>query len=221
MANRPRLAAASRTVTGKKVARMRHDGLLPAVVYGHGTSSENVSVIAHDFELLRRHVGASTLVDLSVDGGKARPVLVHAIQVSPITRKPLHVDLFAVQMTEELTVEVQLVGDGEAPAIELGGTLMHPVTAVKVRALPDNLPESLHYDLSPLVDFETTVTVADIEVPEGVTIQAEPTDVVARVLAPRVEEVTEVEAAPEGEAPEGEAAEGGDASAEAGGSSES
>ena len=83
MATRPRLAAASRTVTGKKVARLRHDGLLPAVVYGHGTSSENVSVIAHDFELLRRHVGASTLVDLSVDGGKARPVLVSAIQVSP------------------------------------------------------------------------------------------------------------------------------------------
>jgi large subunit ribosomal protein L25 len=221
MANRPRLAAASRTVTGKKVARLRHDGVLPAVVYGHGTSSENVSVDAHDFELLRRHVGASTLVDLSVDGGKARPVLVHAIQVSPITRKPLHIDLFAVQMTEELTVEVQLVGDGVAPAIELGGTLMHPVTAVKVRALPDNLPESLHYDLSPLVDFETTVTVADIEVPEGVTIQAEPTDVVARVLAPRVEEVTEAEAAPEGEAPAGEAGEGGEAATESEGSSES
>ena len=140
-------------MTGKKVALLRHDGLLPAVVYGHGTSSENVSVIAHDFELLRRHVGASTLVDLSVDGGKARPVLVSAIQVSPITRKPLHVDLFAVQMTEELTVEVQLVGTGAAPATELGGTLMHPTSSVRVRALPDNLPESLHYDLSSLVDY--------------------------------------------------------------------
>ena len=217
MATRPRLAAASRTVTGKKVALLRHDGLLPAVVYGHGTSSENVSVIAHDFELLRRHVGASTLVDLSVDGGKARPVLVSAIQVSPITRKPLHVDLFAVQMTEELTVEVQLIGTGAAPATELGGTLMHPTSSVRVRALPDNLPESLHYDLSSLVDYDATITVADLQAPEGVTIQAEPTDVIARVLAPRVEEAVEGVAA-EGEAPEGEAAEGGEG---AEGSSES
>src|SRR4029079_11071955 len=101
----------------------------------------------------------------------------------------------------ELTVEVQLVGNGVAPAIELGGTLLHPGTAVQVRAPPDNLPETLHYDLSPLVDFETTVTVADIEVPEGVTIQAEPTDVVARVLAPRVEteETAEAGAVAEGE----------------------
>ena len=82
----------------------------------HGVSSENVSVDAHDFELLRRKVGASTLVDLSVDGGKARPVLVHSVQVNPISRKPMHIDLFAVRMTEELTVEVPLVGTGAAPA---------------------------------------------------------------------------------------------------------
>ena len=109
----------------------------------------------------------------AVDGGKTRPVLVHAIQVNPITRRPIHIDLFAVQMTEELTVEVQLVGTGVAPAIELGGTLVHPVSSVKVRALPDNLPESLHYDLSTLVDYDATVTVADLQVPEGVTVQAD------------------------------------------------
>jgi len=223
MATRPALAAERRTVTGKAVARLRKEGRLPGVVFGHGTESEPVTLDAHEFELLRRRTGASTLVDLKVAGGTARPVLVSSIQVHPVNRRPLHVDLFAVRMTEELTVEVQLVGNGVAPAIELGGTLMHPVTAVKVRALPDNLPETLHYDLSPLVDFETTVTVADIEVPEGVTIQAEPTDVVARVLAPRVEteETAEAGAVAEGEAAEGEAAEGGEAGSEAGDSSES
>ena len=218
MASRPRLAAASRTVTGKQVSRLRHDGLLPAVVYGHGVSSENVSVDAHEFDLLRRHVGASTLVDLTVDGGKSRPVLVSSIQVNPISRKPIHIDLFAVRMSEELTVEVQLVGTGAAPAVELGGTLVHPVSSVKIRALPDNLPETLHYDLSKLVDYDTTVTVADIDVPEGVTIQADEHEVIARVLAPRVE----VEEAPEAEAAtEGEAAEGAEAAASAeGGDSE-
>lgn len=188
MSDRPSLAAESRTVTGKKVARLRRDGRLPAVVYGHGTVSEPVTVDAHEFELLRRRVGASTLVDLAVDGKKSRPVIVHAIQVHPVNRRPLHVDLFAVRMTEELTVEVQLVGTGTAPATEAGGTLMHPTSRVKVRALPDKLPETLQYDLSSLVDYDTTITVADLVVPDGVTIQADPTEVIARVLAPRVEE---------------------------------
>jgi large subunit ribosomal protein L25 len=220
MPDRPRLAAASRTVTGKKVARLRHDGLLPGVVYGHGVDSEPVTVDAHEFDQLHRHVGASTLVDLSVDGKKTRPVLISSIQVNVISRRPIHIDLFAVRMTEELTVEVQLIGTGLAPATELGGTLVHPVQSVRVRALPDNLPETLHYDLSTLVDYDTMITVADLVMPEGVTVQADPQEVIARVLAPRVEveEVPEVEAAAEGEGAEGEAAEGGDGGSSEGGS---
>ena len=207
MADRPALAAERRTVTGKAVSRLRKDGRLPGVVYGHGTDSEPVTIDAHEFEQLRKHAGASTLVDLKVEGGKARPVLISGIQVHPVNRRPMHVDLFAVRMTEELTVEVQLVGTGAAPAVENGGTLVHPTSSVKVRALPANLPDTLTYDLAPLVDFDTTITVADLVAPEGVTIQADPAEVIARVLAPRVVEVVE-EAAAEGEAAEGEAAEG-------------
>ena len=83
---RPKLAASSRTVTGKKVAYLRRDGLLPAVVYGRGLSSDNVSVDAHDFEQLRRHAGPNTLIDLSVDGGKPTPILVHEVQLHRVTR---------------------------------------------------------------------------------------------------------------------------------------
>ena len=83
MPDRPKLAAAARTVTGKQVARLRHEGQLPAVVYGHGLTSEPLTVDAHEFDLLRRHVGASTLVDLSVDGKKSRPVLVAKSRTLP------------------------------------------------------------------------------------------------------------------------------------------
>lgn len=205
MADRPALAAERRTVTGKAVARLRREGRLPGVVYGHGTESEPVTLDAHEFDLLRRHTGASTLVDLKVAGGAARPVLVHGVQVHPISRRPVHVDLFAVRMTEELTVEVGLTGTGLAPAVENGGTLVHPTSSVRIRALPANLPDTLTYDLSPLVDFDATITVADLVAPAGVTIQADPAEVIARVLAPRIEEIAE-------EAPEAEAgaAEGGE-----------
>jgi large subunit ribosomal protein L25 len=218
MADRPALAAERRTVTGKAVARLRKEGRLPGVVYGHGTESEPVTVDAHEFELLRRRTGASTLVDLKVAGGTARPVLINGVQVNPVSRRPIHVDLFAVRMTEELTVEVQLVGQGTAPATESGGTLMHPVSSVRVRALPGDLPDVLTYDLSSLVDYDTTLTVADLTAPDGVTIQADPADVIARVLAPRVEE--EAETAAEGEAAEGEAAAEGGEAAESESSSE-
>jgi large subunit ribosomal protein L25 len=205
MADRPALAAERRTVTGKGVARLRKEGHLPGVVYGHGTDSEPLTFDAHEFELLRRHAGASTLVDLRVGGGKARPVLISGVQVHPVNRRPLHVDLFAVRMTEELTVEVQLVGTGIAPAVENGGTLVHPTSSVRIRALPANLPDQLTYDLSSLVDYDTTITAADLVAPDGVTIQADPAEVIARVLAPRVEEAVVAAPGEGGEAPaEGE-----------------
>ena len=194
MADRPHLAAESRTITGKAVARLRREGRLPAVVFGHGTASEPVTIDAHAFDQLRRHTGSSTLIDLTVDGGSARPVLLHGTQVHLITRRPLHVDLFAVRMTEELTVDVQLVADGVAPATLQGGSLVHPVSMVRARALPADLPETIHYDLSSLVGYDDTLTVADLVVPKGVTLQADPADVIARVLEPR-EEIAAVEEA--------------------------
>src|SRR5215207_6297334 len=112
------LAAEPRELTGKKVAVLRRAGRLPAVVYGHGIGSENVSVDAHDFDLLRRKAGQNELIDLSVEGKASRPVLVHDVQVHPVHRRPLHVDLFLVRMTEELTVDVPLVATGTSNAIE-------------------------------------------------------------------------------------------------------
>ena len=213
---RATLAAEHRDVTGKKVARLRHAGRLPGVVYGHGVDSDPISVDAHEFEQLRRHSGPNALVDLSVDGSAARPVLVSSVQVHPVNRRILHVDLFVVRMTEELTVDVPLVAIGESPAVTLqGGTLLHPIESVRIRALPDHLPQSIEYPVESLVDFEVTVHVRDLVIPSDVTLMTDGDDIIAKVQAPRVEEVIEVpvevgEGAPEGEepgegAPEGEA----------------
>jgi large subunit ribosomal protein L25 len=189
VSDRPRLEATSRGESGKAAAaRLRREGRLPAVLFGHGIESESLSVDEHQLANLRRHVGATTLVELAVDGKKSRPVLIHGVQLDKIHHRPLHVDLFAVLMTEEITAEVQLIADGTAPAAENGGTLVHPVSSVRVRALPGDLIDALHYDLSSLTAYDQTITVGDLPVPSGVTIQTEATEIVARVLAPRVEE---------------------------------
>ena len=202
---RQKLAAAHRTVTGKKVASMRRDGRLPAVVYGRGLESDSVSVDTHEFELLRRKVGPNTLIDLSVDGGTSSPVLVHEVQLHRVTRKPLHVDLYVVRMTEELTVDVALISEGESEAIENGGgTLMRAIEHVRVRALPDHLPQSIHYSIESLRTFDDAIHVRDLEIPADATLLTDGDEVVAKVLPPRVEE----EVTPTAEAAEGEAAEG-------------
>jgi len=212
---RPTLAAEHREITGKTVNRMRLAGRLPAVVYGHGIDSANLSVDTHDFEQLRRHTGPNALVDLTIDGEKARPVLINSVQINPVTRRMVHVDLFLVRMTEELTVDVPLVAVGTSTAIEdLGGTLLHPTETVRVKALPDRLPQSIEYSIEALVDFDAAIFVRDLSVPEDVTLLTDGDEIVAKVQAPRVEEVaipTEAPTEEGAEAAEGAAA---DATAE-------
>ena len=205
---RPTLAAQPRHVTGKAVKKLRSAGRLPAVVYGHGVDSTNVSIDAHEFDLLRKDVGPNALIDLSVDGKKADPVLIHGVQIHPVNRRPLHADLFLVRMTEELTVDVPLVATGESTAVtQLNGTLLHPTEHVRVKALPDHLPQSIEYSIESLVDFDATIHVRHLTIPEDVTLLTDPDEIIAKVQAPRieVEEEPVVEEAEEGV--EGEAAE--------------
>jgi large subunit ribosomal protein L25 len=206
---RPTLQARPREVTGKAVARLRRAGQLPGVVYGRGVPSENVQVDAHEFELLRRHSTGNTLIDLTLDGTKPRPVLVYDVQVHPVTQRSLHVDLFLVRMTEELIVDVPLAATGVSPAIDnLNGVLLHALDHVRVRALPDHLPESISYSIESLADFDSAIHVRDLTIPSDVTLLNEPDELVAKVERPRVE-VEEAPAAAEGEEEaEGEAAEG-------------
>lgn len=189
MAQRPTLAATSRTVTGRKVAAIRREGRLPAVVYGHGVASKSVSLDAHEFDLLRHRAGSNILVDLVVDERTPQAVLIHAVQIDVVSRRALHADLLAVQMTEERTVDVPVHATGTSPADELGqGTLLHVLEHVKVRALPDNLPASIEYDVSGLTEVDSAVFVSDLAIPEGVTLLSDPGEIVAKILRSRAAE---------------------------------
>lgn len=218
---RPSLRATRRSVTGKKVAQLRREGQLPAVVFGRGIASDAVTLDVKEFDALRRHVGANTLIDLAVDGGKATPVLVHEIQHHPVTRHPLHVDLYVVRMTEELTIDVALVAEGTSAAVaDQGGTLLHAIDHVRVKALPDHLPSAIHYSIVSLETFDDVLHVSDLVIPADVTLLTDPTEIVAKVMPPRIEEVEAPAAEAEG-AEEGEAGEAGAAATPSGDEGES
>ncbi len=193
------LTATSRTETGKAVAHLRKAGKVPAVVFGHGLESISVTLDAHEFDLLRRTIHSNSIISLEIDGKDKRRVMVHGIHIDPRTRHLLHVDLFALKSGEEVTVEVPLHTVGEAyAATKLGGTLLHTVDRVRVRALPEALPEAFEVSVEPLVDFDAAIHLRDVALPPGVTLLADPDEVVAKVIPQRaVEEPVVAEVAPE------------------------
>lgn len=219
--SRPQLTAQPRAVRGKAVAHLRKGGVLPAVVYGAGVESQNISLDTHEFELLRRHAGRHAVIDLSIEGdGKAQPVLLQSIQEHPVSRQPLHVDLLVVNLEEERTVEVALVFVGTSEAVaKQGGVLLHLRDGVLVRCKPDDLPSNIEVDITPLVDFDSVLHASDLVMPAGVTLVTDVTDAIARVQQPRIEEeavvgAAEAAAAEEGAEPAAEDAEGGETAAE-------
>jgi len=183
------LKATQRTETGKAVSHLRKAGRVPAVVFGHGLASIAVSLDAHEFEHLRRTAHSNTIISLDIDGQDTRRVLIHGFQIDPRNRRLLHVDLFALKSGEEVTVEIPLRTTGEAyAAVRLGGTLLHTVDRVRVRALPEKLPEALEVSVDSLLDFDTSIHLRDVALPPGVTLLADLDEVVAKVAAPHVVE---------------------------------
>lgn len=209
------LKADKRETTGKATRRLRHAGLLPAVVYGHNASPTSVQLDAHEFERVFSRSGRTQLIDLVVEQGRAHKVLVKEVQRSPRKNTFVHVDFHQVSLREKLQVDVPVVVTGQAEPVATGDAdvlvVMH---SLKVECLPTVIPEAVEVDISSLTEVEAGVRVSELQLPEGVTAVADPDELVVKLAARRVSAVEEVEeeAAAEGE---GEAAEAEEAPAEA------
>jgi len=186
------LNATRRTEIGKHVAQLRKTGRVPAVVFGHGLDSIPVSLDAHEFDHIRRTAHTNTIIELKIDGKDKHKVLIHGVQIEPRHRHLVHVDLFELKSGEEVTVDVPLHTTGDSYAVtRLGGTLLHNIDHIRVRALPENLPESIEFSVEGLVDFEMAIHLRDLPMPAGVTVLSELDEVVAKVAPPHVAEVVE------------------------------
>ena len=199
------LVAEKRTVSGKKNSVLRAAGKVPAVVYGHGIASEPLELEGKTIERIYRSAGGNKIVNLKVEGGKARNVLIHDVQHGSARGEITHVDFYIVRMDELLKAEVPVFFTGESNAVFQGeGTLVKGLEMVEVECLPGDLPESLEADISILDDFEKTITLGDLKIPKGVTLVEEDlTVLIAKVEPPRSdEEMAELDEAVEGEIPE-------------------
>jgi len=193
--------------------RLRKEGLVPGVLYGRGSEPAAISIPERELRrVLTGAGGLNAILDVVLDGQGTRPSILKDHQQDPLRGKLLHVDLVEVRLDQAITatVTIHLVGAEDAPGVREGGALSQVAREVTVEALPMEVPEHIDLDVSGMA-IGDTLRVADVQVPEGVTLIDDPETVVAGLAMPtRVEEPEEApaegeEAEGEGEQPEGEA----------------
>ena len=215
---RKELDVQTREVVGKKVARLRRQGFLPANVYGHGLDSVAVQVSTEEMEHTLKAAVANEVIDLKIAGERdARPVVIQKVQRHPLNSSVLHAEFYQVSLREKMRADVPLIVVGKSEGIDTyNGVLVHALEALHVEALPLDLPSRIEVDITPLRHLEDTIHVRDLVIPQGVTALADEDAVVVKVASPRVtgEEGEEAPAAAGEEAPAAAAGEAPEAEAE-------
>jgi large subunit ribosomal protein L25 len=191
MADNVDLQARPREERGKNAARrLRASGMLPAVLYGDGDGASTALAVPDrvvDYTL--QHIGDNALYDIDLGAGGSTARIVD-VQRDPVSGRLLHVDFAPVDMQQRIEVTVPLHVVGEAPGTEEGGVLQQVAYEVQIETLPGDIPQELTLDVSSL-GMNENLTLADLRLPEGITLVSDPEEVAAIVTAPT--EITEEE----------------------------
>ncbi len=172
MGDKIELKLDERTVHGKKVAKLRREGIIPGIVYGGGDEPVSVMAASGVLEKVYREAGKHHPVHLTV-GSKRRIAMIKDVDIDPVKHRLRHVSFHAVKQNEtvEAEVPIKLVGEGESAAERAGLIVLQTLEALKVKALPLSLPDQLEVSIVELAEPGQHVTVADIRLPEGVELQ--------------------------------------------------
>ncbi|MFI2234150.1 50S ribosomal protein L25/general stress protein Ctc [Nocardia testacea] len=192
------LEAKIRTEFGKGAARRtRRAGNVPAVLYGHQSDPQHLSLDALSFAAILRQHGSNAVLNLNIEG-KKQLALTKSVVVHPIHRYIEHADLLIVQRGEEVTADVPVTLTGEAGP----GTLVtQEATTISVSAEALNIPESIEVSIAG-AEVGTQITAGAIALPKGVSLAGDPEALIVNIVEPRA-----AEPEPATEAAEGESAE--------------
>jgi large subunit ribosomal protein L25 len=217
------LTLTARAPEGSRAARrLRREGLVPGVMYGGGAEPQHFAVDARTLRNTLAHAGQ--VIEVAIDGGETRNVLIKDVQRHPVRGEAVHVDLLRVRMDELIhaTVQLELTGADEAPGVVEGGVFNQELRELNIEALPGDIPDAVSHDVSTL-EMNATVTLDVLAAPPGVTLLDDPETVIATITPPTVEPVeeeieteTEVVGEEAGEAPPEAAGEEAEQPAESG-----
>ena len=182
MATKQSLQAAVRARTGSgRLNQMRREGWLPSVIYGRGTENQNLKVHAKTFsEMLAKSSSDNISVNLAVEGAGTRLAFLQAVHHDALSGKPLHADFLAIDENTPITAHIPAHLIGEAIGVKAGGLLEQYIHAVEITCLPNDLPETLGFDVSHL-DVGDSLHIADVSFPAGIRPTHAPNVVIAHV----------------------------------------
>jgi large subunit ribosomal protein L25 len=190
------------------VRKLRVAGRMPAILYGQGKESIALSLDPRALDRVLKASGANTLLDLTVEGRNdlGTPVaLVKDLQRHPIRGTIMHADLYQVDLTKSVEVEVPIHLIGKPRGLDFGGLLEHMLREVKLECLPRSIPNFIEIDVSAL-EVGDVLHVRDLPLPDGVSLVSDADLGVAQVALPQADETPVAAAAAEGAAAEGTAA---------------
>jgi large subunit ribosomal protein L25 len=187
------IKAEKRTLKGKQVSQLRRAGILPGVIYGHKIESQAIQMDRHTVSLQMSKITPTTLVTVDVAGNKIK-AFVRDRQRDVLHGVLTHLDFLAVSMTEKMRASVALELTGEAPVLDDAKYLLnHNLNELEIECLPQDMPERVMVDVSGIKTPEDTITVADLDLGEGVSILTDHLEVIVSVSYVAVEEAEEEE----------------------------
>jgi large subunit ribosomal protein L25 len=189
------LTVDEREPEGSRAARrLRRQGNVLGVVYGGGESPVSFQVQARTLRQALAHAGA--VLDLSIGGATATPVVVKELNRHPVSGETVHIDLLRVRLDQaiETTVQLELTGTEDAPGVKDGGVLEHVTRELTIEALPTDIPDSLQHDVSQM-QIGDTLTLDALTPPATVKLLDDPETVIATLSPPRLqtEDTDEIE----------------------------
>lgn len=157
------LAVQARTVKGKKLKKIRKEDQVPCIVYGRYIDAP-VNLMCQKQEFLKIYKNAGYSMPITLKGDDLdQLVLIHDIQVDPVTDYVMHVDFITLKKGEKVETDVQIVLEGNAPVEKLGlGNVQQVKDTVSIEALPKDLPHNIVVDISGFEDLSDVVFVKDL-----------------------------------------------------------
>lgn len=168
---------------GKRAKKLRSTGKVPGIFYGHG--QQNIPVMLPELSLRPLFKTTAThVINLKLDDGSNHTCVLRDIQFDPITDRPVHFDLFGLNVNEELTIDVPVVLKGTPQGVKDGGILQHVIHKLRVSCLPKHIPDHVELDVTEL-KINTSIHVKDLTI-ENVEILENENSTVAAVVPPTI-----------------------------------
>ncbi len=169
MGNKIELKLDKRDIHGKKVAKLRKEGMIPGIIYGASTDPISVQVAANIFEKVYRQAGTYTPVHLTIDG-KKKIAMIKDVDIEPVKGLARHISFHAVKASDPVMAEVpiRLTDEGESEAERAGLVVLQVLEKIEVKALPMDLPDAIEVSVLSLKEAGDKITLEQASLPEGV-----------------------------------------------------